>query len=144
MAAEPDPGNKSAPAYPQRIRLRLLIGKMMGIFLTKLKKRVNVDIFPLPFVDVKIANLCISVRDGAGPFPFTDLHILPVKITFQRRKRSLGRPGLEPGTNALKGFFYTIPQSCHLLSCAYGALSRLFFCWKCDSRCVTVLSHAFS
>jgi hypothetical protein len=40
----------------------------------------------------------------------------------------MGRPGLEPGTNALKGFFYTIQHCLHLLSCAYGGLSRLFFC----------------
>jgi|SRR6266566_7086878 len=90
----------------------MLIGKMMGIFLTTLKKRINIAwhfleiVFEgrrchlsVDFVDVKIANLCISVRDGASPFPFTDLHILPMKISFQTRKRSLGRPGLEPGTN---------------------------------------------
>jgi len=32
------PGNKSAPDYPQRIRLRVLIGKMMGIFLNEIEK----------------------------------------------------------------------------------------------------------
>jgi hypothetical protein len=43
------------------------------------------------------------VRFGASAHFFMDLHILPMKIDFQRRKNGLGRPGLEPGTNALKG-----------------------------------------
>src|SRR6266478_8981553 len=50
-----------------------------------LPRRVRRSIYLLTFVDNKIANPYVSVRDRADDNFLADLHISPMKIDFQRR-----------------------------------------------------------